>query len=263
MIRQLPRVLCNSFPKSGTHLLVGLVSGLTGLRVSGRKAYWHHVYRARIDREVPTLGGEIRKLEACESGEVYRGHLEADAGIAACLQSRRFKHVFIYRDPRDAITSLLYWWKRYEAIDTWPFRYFRFLKSDEERLHFLIEGWPEEPADPRFPVHVDYPDVAARFARFRPWLADPSCLSIRFEDLVDPLSKEDTCRRIAQYILPEIEAAEIDGIVRRMFNGGDPRHSRTFRQGRPGDWRNVFSDDHRRFMKVHAGRLLIELGYEN
>jgi sulfotransferase 6B1 len=48
-------------------------------------------------------------------------------------------------------------------------------------------------------------------------------------------------------------------IVRKMYGKG----SLTFRKGQSGDWRNHFTDAHKRdFKETAAGELLIELGYE-
>jgi len=262
-LRAQPRVLCNSIQKSGTHLIVGLAAALPGLRAYGRRAYWHHLNRERVEpRKRPTLEGEIRRLRKCLPGEIYRGHLAAAPQIADLLHRRGFKHLFVYRDPRDVVVSLMFWWERHQEIDAWPFRYFQGLASSEERLRFLIEGWPANLDDPRFPAEVGYPNVAERFAEFLPWLSDPQCLSIRFEDLVGPESKTDTYRRIAEYLLTDPTQDQLSLAVEHMSAGSDPSQSKTFRKGRSGDWRETLNAEHVALMKRYAGKLLVELGYE-
>ncbi len=259
-LRGQPRVLCNSFQKSGTHLLVALVRAVGPLRAYERRAYWHHLNRARVQAaKRPTLAGELETLARCLPGEICRGHLGADPQIAEFLKRERFVHLFVYRDPRDVVVSLLHWWERHQEIDAWPFRYFQSLDSAGAKLRFLIEGWPAGGVDDRFPRRCEYPDIGARFAEFVPWLSDPDCVAVRFEDLVDPRAKVESYRRIAAAVAP---SADLDACVERMEAGSAPEGSRTFRAGRSGDWRDTFDSEHVEAMKRCAGQLLIDLGYE-
>jgi hypothetical protein len=259
-LRDQPRVLCNSFQKSGTHLLVGLVQAAGPLRGYQRRAYWHHLNRARVAaRKRPVLQAELARLGRASPGEICRGHLGADPRVVEFLERERFVHLFGYRDPRDVVVSLLHWWERHDEIESWPFLYFGSLDSPAERLRFLIEGWPEGLSDSRFPAECDYPNIGARFAEFAPWLSNPHCLAVRFEDLVDDRTKAEAYRRIAAAVFPD---ADPDATVARMEAGSAPEGSRTFRAGRSGDWRETFEPEHVAAMKRCAGQLLIDLGYE-
>jgi len=256
-------VLCNSFQKSGTHLLVGVVESLPHFHHYGRKAYWHYLSRARVEsKKIHNPTQVIHKLSQCFQGEIFRGHIAANPELLEFFAHHQFKHLFIFRDLRDVVVSHFFGMKKRKAIDTWPSRYFYALPSDEERLEFLIKGWPTNVQLPGFPQHVDYPNIGERFRENFPWLKDQNCLALRFEDLVTPETRDHTHTRIARYLLPDVSDGEIRDVVWKMRDGHNVEKSSTFRKGTPGDWRNNFSEKHIALFKEVAGQMLIDLGYE-
>jgi hypothetical protein len=262
--RGIQPVLCNSFQKSGTHLLVGVVESLPQFHHYGRKAYWHYLTRARVDsKKIPQTSQVINTLSQCLHGEIFRGHIAANTELQDFFAHHRFKHLFIFRDLRDVVVSHFFGMKKRKAIDTWPSRYFYALQSDEERLEFLIKGWPNDLRLQGFPREVDYPNIGERFRENLPWLTDPNCLAIRFEDLVSPETRDHTHTRIAEYLLPDIKNGDIRDVVGKMHEGHNAKKSHTFRKGTPGDWRNNFTKRHIALFKELAGQMLIDLGYEH
>jgi len=265
MLARHPRVLCNSIPKSGTNLLIELVNQLPWLRNHRRGVTWHHVPRALVDEEArATLESVRQELGVCLPGEVYLGHVEADPEVMALIRDR-FTTLFVYRDPRDVVVSLLHWWNRdpsstWSEPDSWPFRYFHALGSDGERLSFLIGGWPSDPG-PGFPSDVDFPDVGTRVAAFAGWVDEPSCLPVRFEELRG--GGAEVLRPIARHLYPRASDTRVERLVVAMGAGSDPTRSSTFRRGGSGGWRDEFGPEHIESMKRHAGQVLIDLGYES
>ena len=261
--REVQPVLCNSFQKSGTHLLVDLVASLPQFHHYGRKAYWHYLSRARVDsKKISKTSQVIKALSQCLQGEIFRGHIAANTELLEFFSHHHIRHLFIFRDLRDVVVSHFFGMKKRKAIDTWPSRYFYALGSDEERLEFLIKGWPDNAQLQGFPREVDYPNIGERFRENLPWLKDPNCLAIRFEDLVNLETRDHTHTRVARYLLPDIRNGEIREVVRKMHDGQNAKKSHTFRKGIPGDWRNNFSEKHIVLFKELAGQMLIDLGYE-
>ena len=263
--RGIQPVLCNSFQKSGTHLLVNVVARLPQFHHYGRKAYWHYLSRARVNsKKISKTSQVIKALSQCLQGEIFRGHIAANTELLEFFRHHSFKHLFIFRDLRDVVVSHFYGMKNRKAIDTWPSRYFYALQSDEERLEFLIKGWPNnEVPFQGFPPEVDYPNIGERFRENFPWLKDQNCLAIRFEDLVNPETRNHMHTKIARYLLPDISNGEICDVVRKMHDEHSAKKSHTFRKGIPGDWRNNFSEKHIALFKELAGQMLIDLGYEH
>ena len=261
--RGTPRIFCNSIQKAGTHLLVEMVSRLPDIHSYERGAYWHGFSRSRVDiNRSSTLSSVKQDLGKCHPGELLHGHVEAAPDISEFLTAHQFKTSFIYRDPRDVVVSLLYWWHRYVDIDTWPYRYFHALSTDDERLRFLIEGWPQDSLLPGYPSRVDFPDIGARFGAFEPWMRDANCLSVQFEALRAQETREGVCRQIIQHIFGDVDRTTMEAMVRRMLAGADPRSSMTFRRGLGGEWRDLFKPYHYEAFKRCAGGLLVRLGYE-
>jgi hypothetical protein len=204
----------------------------------------------------------IKTLSKGLPGEIFRGHIAAYPELIQFFTHHHFKHLFIFRDLRDVVISHFFGMKKRKAIDTWPSRYFYALQSDEERLEFLIKGWPKAVQLKGFPREVDYPNIGERFRENLLWLSAPNCLAIRFEDLVCPETRPHIQANIAKYLIPEAGEGEIGDAVRKMDKGRSPPQSHTFRRGVPGDWRNHFSNKHVNLFKEVAGQLLIDLGYE-
>jgi hypothetical protein len=262
--RGIQPVLCNSFQKSGTHLLVNVVASLPQFHHYGRKTYWHYLSRARVDsKKISKPFQVIKTLSQCLQGEIFRGHIAANTELLEFFSHHRFKHLFIFRDLRDVVVSYFYGMKNRKAIDTWPSRYFYALQSDEERLEFLIRGWPNDAPLQGFPSEVDYPNIGERFRENLSWLTDPNCLAIRFEDLVNPETQNHMYTRITRYLLTDISNGEIRELVRKIYEGRNAKNSHTFRKGIPGSWRNSFSEKHIVLFKELAGQMLIDLGYEH
>ena len=259
-----PPILCNSFQKSGTHLLAGLISQLPDVRYYRRKAYWHFLNRSAVGGGVHNKISDVtQRLDRCLPGEMYRGHIAAHPQIAATLKAHQFKHIFIFRDLRDVLVSLMFWWlKRPEAFDNWPYRHYVTLTDNEERLKFLITGFAEDIMLGGKPAQTIFPDIGARFREFMPWLNEPNCLPVRFEDLIDPDRKNDVYEDLARYLVPQADGSEVANIVTRMEKGSDPGKSKTFRKGRSGEWQKHFTAEHKALFKQYAGDILIQLGYE-
>jgi hypothetical protein len=263
VLRDHPRVLCNSYNKAGTHLLLGALKAMPHLRHFGRGAYWHYLGRTtRLPERRRTPEAAAAALDRCMHAEIYRGHLAAHPLIEEVLVRRNIKHVFIYRDPRDTLVSLFHWWKREPHNAYWPYRYFHGLGTDEERMSFLIEGWPAEQPHDGFPGSVDFPDIGTRFSEFLPWIESDRCVAVKFEDLTDPGNARAAYGDVARHVFPHLEHRQMDVMVDRMIEGTDPTHSKTFRKGSSGEWRTAMTADQIDRCKQRAGELLIRLGYE-
>ena len=246
-----PPIICNSFPKSGTHLLAQVLEALPGVRTYGTFIASMPSVPFRERSQAATL----RKLHRVAAGELVAAHLFFDDAYADVLTQRHAVHYFIYRDLRDVAISeahYLTYMNRWHRLH----RYYRKMDSDEQRITWAIRG----ESDPAFAY--DYPDIAQRFERYSGWLDCKDVCAVRFEDLIG-LQRRDEIARIVRYYLDHSgRLGDVDQIVNKAFKLIDPALSRTFRKGQAGGWRDVLTDKQRELIKQVAGDLLVELGYQ-
>jgi len=247
-----PPVLANSFPKSGTHLLVQVLEGLPGRVNYGEfLASMTSSFRFR-ERSADSTQRVIRGFVP---GEIIRGHLFYESSYAAALAAQRTVHYFIYRDPRDVVVSEAHYLRdmnRWHRLHS----YFRKAASVEDAIMLSING-----LDPPVPS-INYPNIAERFARYHGWLQSDDCLAMKFEDLVSERQLE-LVRQIAEFYARRSGAEfDLDATVERMTSLVAPQKSHTFRSGKKAGWQREFTPAHRERFAELAGDLLIQLGYE-
>lgn len=265
-----PKVLLNGPPKSGTHLLSDCLSLMPRMMFSGRhfalseffvasripsEARSHHA-GAYPELEEPSIA---KLLGQCPKGMFVTAHARFHPALAELIEKLRFRHVLLLRDPRDVVVSHAFYVKR--ERQHFHHEYFtEVLQSDEERIMAAIRGFGSDASDgaPLLPI-------GESFAGFIRWLEEPSTLVVRFEDLIGPQGGGDSERQLAtiesigRFVSRPVDREQARHIAQRMYGKG----SLTFRKGQMGDWRNHFTDAHRRAFKEVGGDSLIELGYES
>ncbi|MGH2787258.1 MAG: hypothetical protein ACRDJV_05030 [Actinomycetota bacterium] len=234
---------------------------IPGLHDYGRSSYWHYLSRTRRGNgNDASASAAASSLALCLPGEVMRGHIAWSAEVEGVLRPASFKHILVYRDPRDVVVSLYYWWSKQERRTYLPYRHFASLLSEHDKIAFLIEGTKGMDSSPS--GVVNYPDVGTRFREFAGWFVDASCLKVRFEDLVSPSTRRTVCETVVRNLFPEADTGFEELSLRRMIDGMSPSGSKTFRKGTSGEWREVFSAEHKEMFKKCAGDTLVSLGYE-
>jgi len=250
--RTAPPVLANSFPKSGTHLMAQIVDGLPGCTNYGTfLASLTSSFRFR-ERSPDNVSRIIRSLAP---GEIVRAHLFFHRQNAEDITAKNVVHFFLYRDLRDIAVSEAHYLR---GMNRWHrlAPYFRRLGSLDEAIMQAITGC--EPSV----EGIDYPDIAARFARYQGWLRRDDCLAIRFEDLAST-GRLAVIRRMAEFDAQHCASPlDIDACIAAMTARIAPEKSHTFRSGKKAGWQKEFTAEHRRRFDAVAGDLLIELGYE-
>jgi hypothetical protein len=251
--RTRPPILADSFPKSGTHLLFQVVDGLPNSSNYG--AFLSSMTSSYQFRERSPKNAS-RFIRSIVPGEIVRGHLFHHPQVAEELAKRNVVHLFAYRDPRAIVVSEAHYLRE---MNRWHrlARHFRKLPSIADAISLSITGF-----DP--PISgLEYPNIAARFARYRGWLDRDDCLAVRFEDLATGQRQETLGRIAAFYAARSSAEIDISACVARMNARIAPKKSHTFRQGTNSGWQNEFTPEHRMLFDAVAGELLIELGYES
>lgn len=192
------KVIANSLPKSGTHLigrvleLVGIEEmhkGLTGALI--RPTSKNPLKNARLNAIRSPNGGEesyaidlddlnnrIKKryldeyLGTVDEGQFVTAHVPYSHKLDCYLNELGFRMIYIVRDPRDVLVSLYH----YHLKDFKP--YFKLLKplSKEDGINRVYEGLEKKGAR--------LSPLAHRVRNSIGWFSSPNVLAIRFEDLI-------------------------------------------------------------------------------
>ncbi len=272
------RILVNSFPKSGTHLLARAVENL-GYREYGRcegaqdaDTPWLLNHRqAQTGRKCPqaaehdsirigaltefsvnpaTLSDWLQQLKP----DCYiLGHLPFSSALPPLLNALGFGHIVILRDPRAVLTSLLHFIPRAHQSGMGA----HFLAADfagwnvAQQLDLLLDGGYAPKAG------VEIQPFAAAFRSLAAWCDVSGCLSVRFEDLIgaqgggDAVRQQQALRLIAGYLecKPNSDLDVYDS------------QARTFRQGQTQSWRKSLGAASANRIHAYCVKLCAELGY--
>ena len=266
------RVVANSVPKSGTHLLTRLLvllgfeqARLGGIRshlVSGPYAPIKRFLRGQGTEKV-TVGVVFpeqvdrrwlkRRLGRVSDGQFVTAHCVHTPELAGLLREQGMKTVCILRDPRDVAVSQMHHIKQrkqhpvHEGFATLP--------TGGERLMFSIRGGE---LGGREMLSLD-----ERYRRFSGWASEEGAVVVRFEDLVGPRgggsagAQRRAVAKVAAHLGVAADEATLARVGEGIFGEGQ-----TFRKGMIGGWREEFSAEHERAAEEVAGALLVELGYE-
>ncbi len=242
----------SSVPKSGTHLLQQIVNGIPGANHEMDK--WDHKifkYNQAWNRSIEE--NERNKFLLLKPGQYAIGHVHYLPEYADLLKKLHFKHIFLYRDPRDVVLSLSYYiarqWKDHPLHALFNHQ----VLQPKARMMMLLQGVPGI-----------YPEFMKKFGPCYGWLRDSDCLKIRFEDLISSkASRRQVIHRIADFLWQgEMPPMPKERMVELAIKNINPRTSATFRKGISGEWRQEADEPLKTIMKQRLGQLLIETGYE-
>jgi len=254
-LRGVPVLFATSFPKSGTHLLTQVLEGFTRVGpavISGLPAVVTYSGDSGRTRAEPEILADLHRLKP---GDIAYGHVHATPAVSDVLCQPGWAAYFMLRDPRDVVISHVHYVTEMEPGHIHHRYYTQELKSFDERLLVSILGRPES--------NIEFPDIAHRFQPFLGWIDRPEVLALRFEDFTQ--DQPAGIRQALQHAVDRGFLLEVplEQAVSLVLQHLDPRRSPTFRRGKAGDWREVFTPRHKEVFKEVAGDLLVQLGYEN
>lgn len=251
-MQRAPAVLGNAMPKSGSHLIIQVLQGLTRMGPFVNPGF-PPVNRAEDNHK---LSDErvLANIQRMRSGDIGYGYIGAQEPFVSALTQPDRATVFIYRDPRDMIVSHIFYATQMHEGHWMRHYYTEQLGSMEARISAAILG-VQVPGSELTPVRE-------RYDGYLGWLAQPDVLCLHFEDLI--LARDNALRQILDYLeergftpaVPRTQAVET------LNKAISPKRSGTFRKGVPGNWREHFSEANKTLFKDETGDLLIRLGYE-
>lgn len=259
-----PRVLVNSIPKAGTHLLVSLLKNVPRMMFAGR----HHTFRHFGPENAPALHEQEEMiidwdrlalvLRAVNNGQFMTGHFIGHERLFALLDNYGYKTILVLRDPRDIVVSSAFYFTR-EKRHYLHHRFNTELRTTEQRIMATIQGLPSTL------TARGLEGIGGQIRRFMPWIDLPNTHICFFERLVGPQGggciemQESEIRALALHLNRPMTNQD----VRRAGQAAWSKGASTFRKGLVGDWRNHFTQDHVDAFKEASGRELVELGFES
>ncbi len=247
-----PPVFANSFPKSGTHLLLQIAEGLPNTVNYGE---FLSSMTSSFQFRVRPPDNSARVIRKFVPGEIVRGHLFFHPQTAMDLEERTPSTISSIAILRDVVVSEAHYlremngWHRLSP-------YFHNLPSIEAAITLSIRGLSPPIAG------LEYPNIGECFMRFQGWLTYDNCLPIRFEDLVSE-SRDNVMHQMVKFYARHCTGdCEVDACLAWMRARIAPQKSHTFRSGKKSGWLREFTSEHRRAFAEVAGDLLIQLGYE-
>lgn len=283
------KLFINSLPKSGTHLLSKTVElfgyhehfdpqnlddseRVTPLFFNYREvknALAKHSEQAISNDEDAIYVGTLtpvyagaehfrRWFGALASGSYILGHVGYSEKLSQILAEIGVHHLFIIRDPRAVIASLLSF-----ILDTRGMPRPHFLEADfremspDQRLNLLLEGGYAPKAD----VHVT--PFANVYNTMWSWHRDPRCLTIRFEDLVGPSGggSESQQREVVQRVAATLDVS-FDALTLKLTEIYSS-NARTFRAGKIDGWKESLDPSSIKRLMTYCEPLCASSGYEN
>ncbi len=247
-----PIVLGNAMPKSGSHLIIQVLQGLTQLGPFVDPGF-PPVNRAEDNRKLPD-SDVLANIRSMRPGDIGYGYLRAEEPYISALTAPGRATVFVYRDPRDMIVSHVFYATDMFAGHGMHSYYNEVLGSMEERINAAIRGVD----DPQASLH----GVRQKYLDYLGWLDVPGVLCLRFEDLILERRKALAC--LLDYLgehgfSPAVSREQAISVLEAAVA---PKKSGTFRKGKPGNWREHFTEENKALFKEQAGDLLVRMGYE-
>ena len=231
-----PRVIVNSMPKSGTHLVTQLLDQVDGMRFSGHVVMYTPSSHAQEDQAtVRTLERHARKLRP---SHYLAGHLTRVDQVEDALRPHDVRLLTILRDPRAVVLSGM----NYLYNATWmPHRdeLMAMLPDQRAVLEYLVRGHGE-PQDRYY-----CPDIGEHYRGYAAWAGSDIGMTLRFEDLVGPDgggSRDAQLHSVGE-VLRYLELPADERIVATVAAGAFSAESITFNGGQVAAWRDQLPAD--------------------
>lgn len=261
-----PRVLVNTFPKAGSHLLTSALDQFADLRPA-----WLHLVAPDFmpgdpyppDDNVSEVEALIDwrrlrvTLQRAKSGQYATSHLLPFPSLYKELDALGYRVVFGFRDPRDIVVSAAAYLSTLPRHPQFR-RYTEKLTTPEERMIVTLRGAHTDRWGPGFP------SLGGRLWAYVPWLQAEQAVCCRFEDLVGARGggSDDAQLAAIRSIAEHLNRPLDDEDARRVASKAWSTKTATFRSGQIGGWRTKFTPlVHEAFADEVGDALLLAYGY--
>ncbi len=256
--RDQPRVLCVSYPKSGTHLIERalclhprLYRKMLPTVLSGHPDLVIAVGPGNLTARRYVKWGDLdRLLSRLRPGQVVMSHLAYRPDYSRIISARGASSLFLMRDPRDIVVSEAHYQAGHRTHRL--HEVFARQATLKDRLLLSIRGDRQHGVLP----------IAEKLERYSGWLASGAFV-MRFEDLIgsagggEDAIRDATLRALFDHIGLPVDDAFLSWLAGRLISTRSP----TFRRGAIGSWRESFDDEVSEAFERAAGAYLQPYGY--
>jgi hypothetical protein len=234
------KILCNSIPKSGTHLIERTLC-------KNPKIY-RKILPTINDRNVSKYGGYSKVIGSLKKGQMIITHFEYNDELQDAIKQNGVKNLLIIRDPRDVAISRSFFVP--DTPDHPHHEVFKKLETKKERIMLSIKG----------DAAKGIPSLKKRYTNYLKWKDHDTCI-IRFEDLIGASgggtkeSQKETIQEIYDYL-------EIDFDLEKILGSTYSKLSPTFRKGAKNKWLEHSDEEIINELSAELNDVLIEYGYE-
>lgn len=182
------------------------------------------------------------------------------------LKKKHIKILTVYRDPRDALISHLFYMRSFYQNNPQIGLKRDFFQVSarfdqltfDEQLTLLITGADDMTS------YLDF-----YISRIK-WTFSDLALGLKYEELVGSQGGGSDKKRaaaitnLANYINFTLSQEKLDYILANMYVKKEDveQEDKTFVRASIGNWNTFFNENHKKLFKKRAGKLLVQLGYE-
>ena len=246
------KILINSVPKAGTHMVTSVMQGLPQLMPAYRHIRMPELVSQGLENEDGGFNVDLsrvhREFSPVRPGQFCSGHMFYNSDLDNYLGDNGFKTLFIIRDPRDVVISrynYILGLKRHPLHD-----FFKYELKDKDRiLDVCISGF-RDVSKFRKAGRKKFTDsrllgVAEQYKKYAGWISSKNCLVLKFEDLRGAGGGGSDQLRFAkfnkalQFVGVDIE----EQLLRNKLCSKKSQKSATFHKGDIGGWSKYLSAD--------------------
>ena len=272
------KIIANSLPKSGTHLLVRLLEllqfhevhpGLNGalIRPSQRNPInkaktWFRRCRCgekncfKVDLDSNVNGIKERSLnrylEKIPENGFVAAHIPYSRQLDQKFIDQGLRHIYIIRDPRDVLVS---YYDHQVRDQNYPFHQFFTGKTLDEAVPYILNGLRDR--------HIRLAPLQERIAESRRWVESPNTLALKFEQLIGPsgggdlAAQKEAIAKVLEFLDFECSDSRVMWIADNLFY----RKAETFNKGTIARWKSELGSDSVKLANERLGDLIGALGY--
>ncbi|MVF12931.1 sulfotransferase domain-containing protein [Ketobacter sp. MCCC 1A13808] len=264
------KIIANSLPKSGTHLLVNILELLdfkdSKIHFSAsmvRRNSRFFVKNILISRRLDDAGIRLdidnpslkinkdwfnRLLDSVNYNSFSEGHLPWSAELVSALHKKGFKIIHITRDPRDVALSHM---NHVGKFKNYPLnKKFRTLNQTQKLCQILYGVKNGE-------TYIISP-LKNRIEESLGWINQENICSVKFEDIIGEQgggsieNQRASLRKITDYLAIDISNRKLNEIAANIYSP----NAETFHKGKIGLWQSVFTDAEKELLLESVGSFL-------